>query len=208
MNSLREEVLKLSQMAEYALSESVRILKKRLFSEGAKLIARDEEINLQCYRIEEHCLDIIATQQPVAGDLRFLFATMQIAMELERIADYAKGIAVINGKIAAGTHVRPLAVIQRMQIKANEMLKMSMDSFLERDVMKAEKLPSMDVEIDLLYEQVFRELVSLELQNEERMVDAMLLTFVAHNLERAGDRVINVCERVVYLCTGKVVDLS
>lgn len=208
MNSLREELLRLSRMTENALGESVRILRDRLFNEGEALILNDENINLQCHDIEEQCLNIIATQQPVAGDLRFLFATMQIAMELERIADYAKGIAVINSRIPPGSHIKPLVDIPRMQKKAGEMLELSIDAFLDRDVEAAEKLPAMDVEIDLLYEQVYRELVTHVMQNPERIADAMLLTFAAHNLERVGDRVVNICERVVYLCTGEVVDMS
>ncbi len=208
MNDLREELLRLSRMAENALCESVRILAERLFKEGEELIISDEKINLQCHSIEEQCLNIIATQQPVAGDLRFLLATMQIAMELERIADYAKGIAVINSRIPSGSHIKPLIDIPRMQKKAGEMLKLSIDAFLQRDVAAAEKLPAMDVEIDLLYEQVYRELVTHVMQNPERIADAMLLTYAAHNLERVGDRVVNICERVVYLCTGKVVDMS
>ena len=208
MNSLREELLRLSRMTENALAESVRILRERLFKEGEALILNDENINIQCHDIEEQCLNIIATQQPVAGDLRFLFATMQIAMELERIADYAKGIVVINSRIAPGSHMKPLVDIPRMQKKVNEMLVLSIDAFLNRDVAAAEKLPAMDVEIDLLYEQVYRELVIHVMQNPERIADAMLLTFAAHNLERVGDRVVNICERVVYLCTGEVVDMS
>lgn len=208
MDDLRKELLKLSRMAENALGESVRILTERLFKEGEKLILSDEKINLQCHSIEEQCLNIIATQQPVAGDLRFLLATMQIAMELERIADYAKGIAVINSRIPSGSHIKPLIDIRRMQKKAGEMLELSIDAFLQRDVAAAEKLPAMDVEIDLLYEQVYRELVTHVVQNPERIEDAMLLSFAAHNLERVGDRVVNICERVVYLCTGEVVDMS
>ncbi len=208
MNDLKEELLRLSRMTENALCESIRILTERLFEEGKELIRSDEKINLQCHSIEEQCLNIIATQQPVAGDLRFLLATMQIAMELERIADYAKGIAVINSRIPSGSHIKPLIDIPRMQRKAGEMLELSIDAFLQCDVAAAEKLPAMDVEIDLLYEQVYRELVTHVMQNPDRIADAMLLTFAAHNLERVGDRVVNICERVVYLCTGEVVDMS
>ncbi|MCK4829091.1 phosphate uptake regulator PhoU, partial [bacterium] len=117
-------------------------------------------------------------------------------------------IAVINSKIPPGTHMKPLIDIPRMQKKAGEMLNLSIDAFLDRDISVAEKLPVMDVEIDLLYEQIYRELITHVMQNPDRIADAMLLTFAAHNLERVGDRVINICERVVYLCTGEVVDMS
>jgi len=207
MNSIREELLNLSRMTGKALGNSVRILKERLFEQGEELIIHDVKINEICHSIEERCLSVIATQQPVASDLRFIFATMQIAMELERIADYAKGIAIINTKISPGSHIKPLIDIPRMQEKAEEMLEMSIESFLTRDVETAERIPSMDIEINLLYEQIYRELVTHVMQNPERISDAMLLTFAAHNLERVGDRVINICERVIYLCTGEVVDM-
>ncbi|MCK4505895.1 MAG: phosphate signaling complex protein PhoU, partial [Candidatus Aegiribacteria sp.] len=190
------------------VQESVRILKNRLFEEGEKLIRNDDVINGKCFEIEESCLNIIATQQPVAGDLRFIFAAMQIAMELERIADYAKGIAVINMRISPGDHVKPLIDIPRMTEKACEMLRKAIDAFLNKDIVAVEEIPPMDVEIDLLYEQVYRELLTHVIQKPEIINDAMMLAFVAHNLERVGDRVINICERVVYLCTGKVVDLG
>jgi phosphate transport system protein len=208
MMALREELLKLSRMTDRALESSVGILKDRLFDRGEALIEDDEKINLVCHGIEENCLNIIATQQPVAGDLRFIFATMQIAMELERIADYAKGIAVINARISPGEHIKPLVDIPRMRQKAGEMLELSIDAFLRCDVDSARRIPAMDVEMNLLYEQVYRELVTRVMESPERIADAMLLTFAAHNLERVGDRVINICERVVYLCTGEVVDMG
>ncbi|MFO8183646.1 MAG: phosphate signaling complex protein PhoU [Candidatus Aegiribacteria sp.] len=208
LNSLREQMLKLSHMTGRALERSIVVLRDRLFEDGEKLIEEDEAINLVCHHVEEGCLNIIATQQPVAGDLRFIFATMQIAMELERIADYAKGIAVINRRITPGEHIKPLMDIPRMRQKAGEMLGLAMDAFLRCDLEAARRVPSMDVEINLLYEQVYRELVTRVMENPERIADAMLLTFAAHNLERVGDRVINICERVVYLCTGDVVDMS
>ncbi len=208
LDSIREALMRLSRMAEVSVQESVRILKNRLFEEGEKLIINDKLINRKCFEIEESCLNIIATQQPVAGNLRFIFAAMQIAMELERIADYAKGIAVINMKISPGEHIKPLIDIPRMSEKACEMLRKSIDAFLNRDIVSVEEIPPMDVEIDLLYEQIYRELLTHVIQKPEIINDAMMLTFVAHNLERVGDRVINICERVVYLCTGEVVDLG
>ena len=208
MNDLRGDLLELSRMAGRALEESIRILDERLYKEGEQLIKDDEKINLACHDIEEKSLNIIATQQPVAGDPRFLFATMQMAMELERIADYAKGICVINSKISPGSHIKPLIDLPRMQKKACEMLSMAIEAFLECNVEAARKIPSMDIEINLLYEQVYRELVTHVMTNPDRISDAMLLTFAAHNMERVGDRVVNICERVVYLCIGEVVDLG
>jgi len=207
MNSLREELLKLSRMADTALADSIDVLKERLFEKGQDLIEHDEVINQACHEIEESCLNIIATQQPVARDLRFIFATMQIATELERIADYAKGIAIINHKISRGEHIKPLIDIPRMLGKAREMLGEATEAFLKCDIDLARRIPAMDVEINLLYEQVYRELVTHVMQHPGRIADAMLLTFAAHNLERVGDRVINICEKVVYLCTGEVVDM-
>ena len=206
LNTVREELLVLATMAGDALTGSIRILRERLSDEGAILIENDERINEKCHDIEEACLNLVATQQPVAGDLRLLFSTMQIAMQLERIADYAKGIARINAMLPPGPHIKPLVDIPRMGVIATSMLRESIEAFLTGDAEAAEKIPARDMELDLLYAQVYRVLLTHVMAEPKRIDDAMKLTFVAHNLERVGDRVVNICERVIYYLTGDVVD--
>jgi len=206
LQTVREELQLLADMAAEAVSESVRILRDRRMDDGDALIARDIIINKKCHDIEEACLHLVATQQPVAGDLRFLFSAIQIAMQLERIADYGKGIARINAGMPPGPHVQPLLDIPRMSGVAVSMLREAIDAFLSQDAEAASRIPARDVELDLLYSQVYRVLLTHVMQEPRRIDDALKLTFVAHNLERVGDRVVNICERVIYYLTGEVVD--
>lgn len=206
LQTVREELLVLANMAVAAVTDSVRILRDRKMDEGEALIENDILINEKCHYIEEACLNLVATQQPVAGDLRFLFSAMQIAMQLERIADYGKGIAKINAMIPPGPHVKPLLDIPRMAGVASSMLEEAIEAFLNQDAEAAERVPARDLELDLLYSQVYRVLLTHVMEEPRRIDDAMKLTFVAHNLERVGDRVVNICERVIYYLTGDVVD--
>jgi phosphate transport system protein len=206
LQTVREELQVLADMTADAVSDSVRILRDRRMDEGKALIENDLVINRKCHDIEEACLNLVATQQPVAGDLRFLFSAMQIALQLERIADYGKGIARINAGMPPGPHVQPLLDIPRMSGVAVSMLKDAIDAFLNQDAKAAALIPARDVELDLLYSQVYRVLLTHVMQEPKRIDDALKLTFVAHNLERVGDRVVNICERVIYYLTGEVVD--
>jgi phosphate transport system protein len=206
LQTVREELQVLADMTAVAVSDSVRILRDRRMDEGNALIENDLVINKKCRDIEEACLNLVATQQPVAGDLRFLFSAMQIALQLERIADYGKGIARINAGMPPGPHVQPLLDIPRMSGVAVSMLKDAIDAFLYQDAEAAARIPARDVELDLLYSQVYRVLLTHVMQEPKRIDDALKLTFVAHNLERVGDRVVNICERVIYYLTGEVVD--
>jgi len=206
MQVVREELQVLAGMAADAVENSVRILRDRRMEEGEALIEADLLVNGKCHAIEEMCLNLVATQQPVAGDLRFLFSAMQIAMQLERIADYGKGIARINAGMPPGPHVKPLLDIPRMSGVAVSMLRDAIAAFLNQDAEAAERIPARDVELDLLYSQIYRVLLTHVMQDPRRIDDALKLTFVAHNLERVGDRVVNICERVIYYLTGEVVD--
>ncbi len=206
MDSVREELLLLSEMAAGAVTESVRILRDRLMVEGEELIEADHLVNSKCKDIEEACTEIIALQQPVARDLRFLISAMHISRELERIADYAKGICILNGKITPGEHLKPLVDVPRMAELTCGMLRDALAAFLEEDVDRAREIPGRDSEIDRMYAQVYRELLTHVMENPVRIHDAMMLAFVAHNLERGADRVVNICERIIYYATGEVVD--
>jgi phosphate transport system protein len=208
LNEVRQQLLSLSREAVEAVRESIEVLKARDMQRGRELIGNDERINYHCYEVEEACLNIIATQQPVAGDLRLLFSVLQISNELERIADYAKGIARINEKIGDQPLVKPLVDVPRMAEITTSMLEGAIRSFLEEDEKAAREIPGRDVEVDMLYDQIHRELLTYVMSNPELMEQAMMLVWVAHNLERVGDRVVNICERIIFTLTGEVVDLD
>jgi phosphate transport system protein len=208
LNELRGQLLELTRKAGSALAESVRALKDRDLEAGRRLIEDDEEINHLCFLVEEACLNLIATQQPVARDLRLLFSVMQIAVELERIGDYAKGISKISDKIGEEPILKPLVDIPRMCDIATSMLDDALKAFLDKDPEQARRIPPRDVEMDLLDDQIHRELLTHLMSKPQKMEQAMMLMWVAHNLERAADRVINMCERIIFTTTGEVVDLG
>jgi phosphate transport system protein len=208
LNRLQTDLLELGGMAERAVAESIEVLKTRDV-EGAKRIIRgDLKINERRFAIEADCLAIIATQQPMAGDLRTLAAVLEIVTELERIGDYGKGIARISLQMGEGPLLKPLVDIPRMAAKGTDMLRRALDAFVRRDVAAARAIPSEDAEVDALYNQVYRELLTF-MMNDPRTIDrATPLLWVAHNLERAADRVTNICERVVFTVTGEMSELD
>jgi phosphate transport system protein len=208
MQRLKDEVLALGSMVENVITESVDALKKRDLGESRRLIAYDRLINQKRFEIEAEALAIIATQQPVAVDLRMLAAVLDIADELERIGDYAKGIAKINLRIGEGRLLKPLVDIPFMAQKARSMLHRALEAFVHRDVDLARALPGEDDDMDNLYDQVYRELMTYILADPAAIQQTNYLLWAAHNLERAADRVTNICERVIFTVTGEIVEMD
>jgi len=208
LQKLQGEVLHLGSMVEEALTESVEYLKRHDLDAARRLIAGDRLINEERFAIEGETIALIATQQPMAGDLRTLAAILEIVTELERIGDYAKGIARITLLIGAQPLIKPLVDIPLMVAKARDMLHRALDAFVQRDVGSARAIPREDAEVDALYNQVYRELLSLILADPRTIDQATHLLWVAHNLERAADRVTNICERVIYMVTGEMKELD
>ena len=208
LQRLQDEMLVLASMVENAITDSVDILKKRDMEGSHRLIAEDRAINRKRFDIEADCMVAIATQQPMASDLRTLAAILHICTELERIGDYAKGIAKINLLIGKDPLLKPLVDIPRMAEKSRSMLHRSLDAFVQRDVTLARAIPDEDDEVDSLYDQVYRELMTYILADPRAITQANYLLWAAHNLERAADRVSNICERVIFTVTGKLVDLD
>lgn len=208
LQRLQDEILLLGSMVQQALSEAVTALAKRDLDTARRIVAGDREINRRRYRIEDDCLSLIAMQQPAAGDLRLLAAILEISTELERIGDYAKGISKINLMMGPEPLIKPLVEIPQMCDKAIDMLARSLDAFVNQDVAAARAIPLEDDLIDDLYNTVNRQLIALIVKNPAIIDQANYLTWVAHNLERAGDRVSNICERVIYTVTGEFVEFD
>jgi phosphate transport system protein len=208
LDRLQNEVLALGSTVEEALVESVETLKQRDFIGSRRIIAADQAINERRYAIEQDTITLIATQQPMAGDMRLLAAILEIVTELERMGDYAKGIARINLMIGEQPLIKPLIDLPAMARKAREMLHAALTAFVQRDVQAARAIPQDDDEVDALYNQVYRELISFILEDPHFIEQANQLMWVAHNLERTADRVINLCERVVYTVTGELAELD
>jgi phosphate transport system protein len=208
LQRVQDDILILGSMVESALIESVSLLKKRDFDGSRRLIEADKHINRKRFEIEQETLTLIATQQPMAGDLRILAAVFEIATELERVGDYAKGIANINLMIGEEPLAKPLVDVPRMAEKARDMLHRALEAFVHHNVELARIIPAEDDEVDALYNQVYRELLTMIMADPKVIDQATYLLWVAHNLERTGDRVVNICERVVFTVTGEMEEMS
>ena len=208
LQRLQDDVLVLGSMVENAIMNSVACLKARDADAARIVIAGDRAINEKRFAIENDVLVLIATQQPMAVDLRTLAAVLAIITELERIGDYAKGIARINLMIGDAPLIKPLIDVPRMAEKARDMLHRALGAFAQRDVDLARSIPDEDDEVDALYNQVYRELITYIISDPRNLDQSNLLMWVAHNLERAADRVTNICERVIFTVTGEMIEMD
>ena len=208
LQEVKDEILVLGSMVEQAILDTVEALKKRDLEESRKILASDREINKKRFELENKLMVLIATQQPMAHDLRLLASSMEIIGELERMGDYAKGIANINIRMGDEPLLKPLIDVPRMAQKDVDMLHRALTAFVEEDVEAAEAIPIEDDEVDALYNQVYRELMTFVISDPKTMERANWLLWVAHNLERVADRVTNICERTVFIATGEMNEIK
>ena len=208
LREIQDDVLAMGSMAEKAVTASVKALKERDVAKAEGIIADDPKINEKRFDIEEKCVQLIATQQPMASDLRTIICVLNIITDIERIGDHAEGIAKIVVLIGDEPPLKPLIDIPRMAEKANDMLHRSLDALINRDASSARRIAAEDDEVDQLYDQVFRELLTFMAEDPKTITRATRLIWVAHNLERSADRVTNICERVVYMVTGKMEEIG
>lgn len=208
LKELQDEVLLLASMVDHAIERSIEALKNRDLAEAEGIIAHDADINRKRFDIEERALLLIATQQPMASDLRFIAAVLSIITDLERMADYAEGIAKITISLGDEPPIKPLVDIPRMASVTRRMFSEAMDAFVSRDAEAAKKVALQDDEVDDLYNQVYRELLVFMIQDPRTISRATYLTWVAHKLERIADRVTNICERVVFTVTGVMEEMD
>jgi len=207
-NQIKDDILRLGSMVETAIDRSITALKNRDQSLAQQVIDEDKHINQIRFQIEEECVTLIATQQPAATDLRMTIAATHIAVELERMADHATGIAELTIRMIDQPLLKPLIDIPIMAKITREMIHASLDAFLSRDVEAAHQIAARDDEVDNLYQQVFRELLTYMLEDPRNIQRATFLIWVAHNLERIGDRATNLCERVIFMATGQLQELN
>ena len=208
LHELQDEVLVLGSMVEKAIYCSMDALKNRDLELAKQVVVDDTKINHKRFEIEEKCIELIVTQQPMAGDLRIIVAVLNIIVDLERIGDHAAGIAKIAIMIGNEPPLKPLIDLPRMAQKAGDMLRRSLDAFIHRDANAARQITGEDDEVDGLYDQVFRELLTFMAEDPRTITRATRLIWVGHNLERSADRVTNICERVVFVVTGKMEEIG
>jgi phosphate transport system protein len=208
LRMLEDDLLRLASLAESAVGRSITALRNQDVEEARRIIAEDDVIDRHQYALEDRALLLIARQAPMAADLRMISAVISIASELERIGDYAEGIAKITIRGANEPLLKPLIDVPRMAEKAQVMLREAVDAFVNRDVEAARRLGDQDDEVDALTTQVQNELLSYMLRDPANIERALHLMFVAHNLERVADRTTNIGERLIFLVTGEIVDLN
>ncbi|MFA9492257.1 MAG: phosphate signaling complex protein PhoU [Anaerolineales bacterium] len=206
--AIKNEIINMGSLVETAIADSMQSLQERDQIQAQQVIDHDETINALRFKVEEACLTLIATQQPTASDLRDVIAAMSIVVEMERMADHASGIAKTVIRMGDEPPLKPLIDLPRMAQLAREMLRDGLDSFITRDVQKARIVATRDDEMDLLNRAIFDELVEIMAERPDGVERATYLLWCSHNLERIGDRVTNIVERVVFMTTGDMEDLN
>jgi phosphate transport system protein len=207
-SAIQDNILRLGSLVDTAIDRSITCLREQNKAQAQQLINDDQIINDLRFTIEEACLTLIATQQPTARDLRAVIVAMHIVTDMERMGDHATGIAKTVLRMGNEPLLKPLIDIPRMADVAREMLKQSLDAYLNHDNDLAHKVALRDDEIDALYNQIFRELLSYMVEDPKTITRGTYLLWVAHNLERIGDRVTNIVERVIYMTTGQMKELN
>lgn len=208
LSELKSQVLQFGTVAGQTVIDGVEALKTRDRVLAQSIIAHDSEINQVRYSIEERCYTLIATQQPLASDLREIVSILLIAIELERIADHGKNLAEIVIHMGNEPLLKPLIDIPRMAETCRTMLAQALEAFSRNDARLGRAVCDRDDEIDFLYQQVFRELMTYVVEDPRTVQRALNLLFAAHNLERIGDRITNIGERVIYAATGQLEELN
>ena len=206
LRDLQDELLTLGGMVEKAIAKSLDALKNRDLALSEEVIAEDDIIDERRFELEEKCIDLMATQQPLAGDLRIIITVLHVAVELERMGDYAEGIAKISVAMGNEPPLKPLIDIPRMADKSSDMLRRSLDAFVNRDIAAAYQICDDDDEVDALYDQVYKELLIYMMSDPGTIRRATYLLWVAHDLERIADRTTNIAERVIFLVTGRLTE--
>ena len=201
---LEDDILMLGSMVEKAIASSLDALQRRDFDAAQEVIDGDDHVDNKRFEIEDKCANLIATQQPLATDLRVIIALLHITQELERMGDYAEGVAKIGIAMGDEPPLKPLIDIPRMADKSASMLRRSLDALVNRDVVAAQVVLNDDDEVDALYEQVYRELLTYMIEDPHTIRRATYLIWVAHDLERIADRATNIAERVIFLVTGRL----
>ncbi|TEU10866.1 MAG: phosphate signaling complex protein PhoU [Anaerolineales bacterium] len=208
LKELQDDLLAMGALVDRAIEGSIQALAEHDVKLAQEIIDDDALINQAQREIEEKCLVLIATQQPMASDLRVIASVSSIATELERIGDHAEGIGKITLMLADQPLLKPLIDIPRMAEKGRWMLRQQLEAFVHRDVEMAKSLATGDEEVDALYDQIYRELLVFMMSDPRTISRATHLLWVAHNLERIADRTTNIGERVVFLVTGEVEELN
>jgi phosphate transport system protein len=208
LRALQDDLLRMGSLLDAAIARSLEALARRDANLARQIVADDAHVNALRFHIEEACVSLIATQQPAASDLRTVVAAMIIVSELERMADYAAGIAKTVLRMGDEPLLKPLIDLPRMAEECRTMLRRALDAYVAHDGDMARAVAAQDDVIDNLYNQIFRELLSYIVEDPHTTTRALYLLFAAHNLERIGDRAVNISERVIFMTSGELKELN
>ena len=205
---LQDDLIELGNLVGQAITQAMDALKNRDLEASQRVVAADDVIDQKRFELEDQCIDLIATQQPIAIDLRTLMAVLHISVELERVGDYAEGIANVTLMMGEEPASEPLFDLPLLADKASDMLGRSLEALLRRDAGGAERVCQDDDQVDNLYQKVYRDLLTHMTQDPKSIRRATYLLWVAHDLERIADRATNIAERVIFLVTGKLPEVT
>lgn len=207
MGELRDIIVELASRVDSAIDLSMQALAERDLAKAQQVISGDAEINRLRYAVETKSMTLLATQQPMARDLRFVVGTIHIAVELERMGDHAAGIARLVERLGLDEPVDTLHKLPKMAKRARKMLKTSIDAYINRATSIAQTSVDKDNKLDKNYRELFDTTV-LEMEHDPHFRRATYMLWVGHNLERIGDRAVNIAERVIYMTTGEFVEFK
>lgn len=205
---LQQKILKMGNMVENMLDKAVESLKNKDTSLAREVSVLEETVDSLEKEIEQKCLQLIATQQPLAKDLRRIAAGFKIITDLERMADYSEDIAKVTLRLEGQPLIKPLIDIPHMSVLAQQMVKEALDSYVHENIELAYKMCQDDDLVDHLYAQVIRELLTYMMEDPRTISQATSLLFVGRYIERIADHATNIGERVIYMITGEIKDLN
>ncbi|MGH2348042.1 MAG: phosphate signaling complex protein PhoU [bacterium] len=208
LRGLEADIVRMGTMAGELIHRAVGALESRDAGEADAVVADDARVDALHLEIEQRVIALLATQQPMARDLRELTSTLAISIDLERMADHAEGIGKATKRLLKEPLLKPVVDIPQMELLVQEMLTDALDAFVRREVALAESLAAKDDTVDALRSQVFRELLAYMVKDPQTTSRALELILVAQHLERAADHITNVAERVIYLITGEMRELN
>ncbi len=208
LRRLQEDVAAMGAHAGEAIHRAVEALKARDVPAAEQIIAEDEQLDATHLELEERCMRLLATQQPMAGDLRTIAAVFAITIDLERLADHAEGISRATKRLGREPLVKPLIDIPKMEQLVQHMLAEALEAFRLRDAARAARMAQDDDVVDGLRAQIFRELLDIMIRDPDKVTRALELLLVAQHLERAADHITNIGERVIYMVTGEMRELN
>jgi len=208
IQELKTDLLAMGDMVDRAIDRSIQALKDRDMELARQIVLDDEKINAAEESVKDRVITTIATQQPMASDLRIIMAVSALVTELERMGDHAAGIAKITLRMGSLPPLKPLIDIPRMAEKGRWVMQEELKAFIDQDVERARQAALCDQEVDALYDQIYRELLIFMMDDPRTITRATYLLWVAHNLERISDRATNIGERVIYMVSSRTEDLN